>query len=243
MGFWDRLAKVSYVEDINPSTNYGSNTYFYVGWGDGSFFDEGYLQFDTPPFGSSSVVSSKLYLYRQGGTTVDTLRIRRITSSWVESSVTYNTRPSYTDTNVTSYSMGSGLGWEEIDITQLTKDILDNTNYGLRLTNYAVEVDPPWNFRSDNYATTSYRPYVVIATGDKYVDIATGNDSNDGDVWEYPYLTVKKGIDNVASGKINYIAFGDYSAQAAIDLNKDLELKCELNGGGGTGTVTLPVTT
>lgn len=242
MGFWDRLAKVSYVDDVNPTTNFGTNTYFYVGYSDESFLMYGYLEFDTPSFGSSDVISSKLYLYRQAGTVSENLMLRRVTSSWTESGITYNSQPSNTTTNQVTYSMGTGLGWKEIDITQLTKDILDDTNYGLRL-GPAAEVDPVWNIRSDDYATTSYRPYVVIATGAKYVDIATGSDSNSGDVWEYPYLTVKKGIDNVASGKINHLAFGDYSAQAAIDLNKDLELKCEQNGGGGTGTVTLPITT
>lgn len=77
---------------------------------------------------------------------------------------------------------------------------------------------------------------------DRYVDIDTGDDSDDGASWANAYLTVKKGIDNVPPGKILHIAFGDYSAQASIDLDKNLELLCEDNGGGGTGTVVLPVT-
>lgn len=86
----------------------------------------------------------------------------------------------------------------------------------------------------------------TVYTGDKYVDISTGSDSDDGNTWGNAYLTVKKGVDNVTAGKILHIAEGDYSAQAAIDLNKNLELLCEDYGGGNASpplTVVLPVTT
>lgn len=82
-------------------------------------------------------------------------------------------------------------------------------------------------------------------TGDKFVDIATGNDADGGDSWTNAYLTVKKGVDNVGAIRILHIAEGDYSAQAAITLNKNLELVCEDYGGGIASpplTVTLPPT-
>lgn len=79
-------------------------------------------------------------------------------------------------------------------------------------------------------------------TGDKYVDIATGSDSDSGDTWGSAYLTVKKGLDNLPANDNLHIAFGDYSAQASIDLDQNVNLICEQYGGGGTGTVTLPPT-
>ena len=86
----------------------------------------------------------------------------------------------------------------------------------------------------------------VTADGTKYVDISTGSDSDSGNTWALAYLTVKKGIDNVVAGKVLHIAEGDYSAQAAIDLDKNLELLCEDYGGGNANpplTVILPATT
>lgn len=83
-------------------------------------------------------------------------------------------------------------------------------------------------------------------TGSKFVDIATGSDSDSGNTWALAYLTVKKGIDNMTAGAELHIAEGDYSSQAAIDLNKNLELVCEDYGGGIASpplTVISPVTT
>ena len=84
------------------------------------------------------------------------------------------------------------------------------------------------------------------AVGSKFVDIATGNDSDSGDTWALAYLTVKKGIDNMTAGAELHIAEGDYSAQAVIVLNKNIDLVCEDYGGGNANpplTVTLPATT
>ena len=76
-----------------------------------------------------------------------------------------------------------------------------------------------------------------------YVDIATGDDDNHGGNWSYPFKTAKKGIDNLPSNNDVHIAFGNYGSQAAILLNQNINLIGENNGGGGTGTVTLPLTT
>lgn len=99
---------------------------------------------------------------------------------------------------------------------------------------------------SSSARATSIRATGVTADGTKYIDISSGSDSDSGDSWANAYLTVKKGIDNVTDGKILHIAEGDYSAQAAIDLNKNLEILCEDYGGGNASpplTVILPVTT
>ena len=71
------------------------------------------------------------------------------------------------------------------------------------------------------------KPYLVIVYGDKYVYYFSGDDTNTGDTWAQSYETVKKAIDNVPSGYPIHIAEGDYSAQASIDLDKNLTFLCE----------------
>lgn len=88
---------------------------------------------------------------------------------------------------------------------------------------------------------------IVSESAHKYVDISTGSDSDTGETWPLAYQTVKKGIDNIpdASWATLHIAEGDYSAQAAIDLDKNLSLLCEDYGGGNASpplTVVLPAT-
>lgn len=99
------------------------------------------------------------------------------------------------------------------------------------------------SFTNNNwlYSFAAHSP----SAGSKFVDIATGNDSDSGDTWALAYLTVKKGIDNMTVGTELYIAEGNYSAQAAIALNKNINLICEDYGGGNASpplTVVLPVT-
>ena len=103
-----------------------------------------------------------------------------------------------------------------------------------------------WVINTSGYDPCAIITYTEAPGGDKYVDISTGSDSDSGNYWAAAYLTVKKGIDNVPVGQVLHIAEGDYSAQAAIDLNKNLELLCEDYGGGVASpplTVILPVTT
>lgn len=171
-----------------------------------------------------------------------TLTIQRITSTWTETGVTWNNQPTKTSTNQATFGTGTVADtWLEIDVTNIIIDCIDNTNYGMMIFD-AGDVG-----NSDNFWTreSAYDPYIVISY-DKYVDISTGSDSDSGNTWALAYLTVKKGIDNISIDAVLHIAEGDYSAQAAIDLNKNLELLCEDYGGGNASpplTVILPVTT
>lgn len=89
--------------------------------------------------------------------------------------------------------------------------------------------------------------WVEDEVSNKYVDITTGDDADTGETWVLAYQTVKKGLDEIpdASYSILHIAEGDYSAQAAIDLDKNVSILCEDYGGGNANpplTVILPAT-
>ncbi|NYB52915.1 MAG: hypothetical protein HVN35_10215 [Methanobacteriaceae archaeon] len=59
---------------------------------------------------------------------------------------------------------------------------------------------------------------VSAADGDKYVS-STGLDTNNGDSFDTAYLTIQKGLDNVANTRTVYIAPGTYSGQGKTNLD------------------------
>ena len=56
------------------------------------------------------------------------------------------------------------------------------------------------------------------ATGDKYIN-NTGLDTNDGNSWDTPYLTIQQGLDNVANAGTVNIASGTYTGTGNTNLD------------------------
>jgi hypothetical protein len=76
---------------------------------------------------------------------------------------------------------------------------------------------------------------------DIYVKL-TGNDANSGLSWATAKQTIAAGIAILEIGETLHIGFGDYSAQSAVALAKNMSLLCETaDTGGGTGTAVLPI--
>jgi len=233
------------VREFYPTTNFNTSQNVVVGDDTG---DRGYIldEYDLSSE-STSLVSAKLNIYVHEAHPAMTIYVRRITTSWTPSTVTWNTKPSYTTTNQTSFTTSYGVAeWHIIDVTQIIKDCINSGGYGLQLMADSSDTGDNGFWTVDYTTDPLLRPFLEINYGDKYVDIATGSDSDDGNSWANAYLTIKKGLDNYVASSQLHIAEGDYSAQAAIDLNKNLELLCEDYGGGVASpplTVTLPPTT
>lgn len=223
-----------------PNNNYGSSDTMHC-CETASNIWRTLVGFDISSIDVSTVTAAQLIIYCYDNDDL-TVRAQRITGTWTESGVTWNSKPSVTSTNSTTLSCTTN-GWKSFNILSMLQDQTGD-EFGVQLSNTSY---PGFtDFYSKEYSSGSLKAYLAITGGatDKYVDITTGSDSDSGNDWTNAYLTVKKGIDNVAAGGKLHIGFGNYSSQAAITLNKNLELVCETyNTGGGTGTVTLPPTT
>lgn len=228
----------SSVNSSNPDTNYNNVGYDLnvTGTNWASF-----LKFDLSGE-NNTLLSASLYLYNLN-IGIGTTTCKRVTSGdWVEGTITWNNQPAVTTTNAASFTDQSG--WCVCNVTDMIIDMINGNNYGLRIYERTGISGSSPKFEERESAGTNDAYLVISYTAlDKYVDISTGSDSNSGDTWANAYLTVKKGIDNLLTNNNLHIAFGDYSAQTAIDLNQNINLICENYGGGGTGTVTLPPTT
>lgn len=210
------------------------------------------LLYDTPIDVAGTVTNICIYTYFSNANLYAKVKIFRLNGSNYDC---VHTSSSWTNI--------SGTGQQNFSVNWAVQsgDYVGASFYDTVTSNAYISANPtgPTYYRSGDITTstatstwsssaraTSIYATGVTADGTKYVDISSGSDSDDGNTWTNAYLTVKKGIDNVTAGKILYIAEGDYSAQAAIDLNKNLEILCEDYGGGNASpplTVILPVTT
>ena len=235
--------KDTLIRETYPNDSHGTDL---VVWASGSVVNRlrGLFAFDISSIDVATVTVATLYLYAYSKS--DGVHTgKRITSSWAES-VTWNTEPTTTDTNSANITITS-LGWSSVNVLAMLQDET-GSEFGIEF--FTADGVGSTGWRSKEYDSGSVKAYLSITgggiTGDKYVDIATGSDSDSGNTWASAYLTVKKGIDNLPANNNLHIAEGDYSAQVAIDLNQNINLICEDYGGGNASpplTVTLPVTT
>ena len=234
-----------------PDTNYGSTQDLRVRvWATSGYLHRSLLEFSLSILAgvpSSSITVARLYLDCTHAEAAREINHRKTDSNtWTELGVTWNNQPSSTDY---SDKKTWSTGWDYIDILDIVKAAIDASDtvvgFLLKCTDESIDGTTHYTIFESEESTSD--PYLSVEfSADKYVDIATGSDSDSGNTWALAYLTVKKGIDNVSSGQTLHIAEGDYSSQAAIDLNKNLEILCEDYGGGNASpplTVVLPATT
>jgi RHS repeat-associated protein len=121
------------------------------------------------------IIEAKLHLYGTGGhlysSTGDLLHssnacyLRRVTSSWNESTVTWMTAPSVTTSNQVTLANSTSSDQNYIaDVTNLIRDIQANpsTSDGLMLSLVTEEAITNMQFASSDHATSSLHPKLEI---------------------------------------------------------------------------------
>lgn len=238
-------SKASFVAESDPDTNYGNNTTLGIVSLDTQRNKRSCIEFDIS--GAPSTINHVilwLYCYYDSAYT-RTHDAKRITSSWVESTITWNNQPSTTDTNkasrtATSSDSGTWVSW---DITNLFNDETGSTlGILIRDANEDFSSSAIWYFYSDDY--TSKHPYIEI---NGYYVKTTGDDSKDGKSWAQAWKTINKAATTVADGSYVHIGFGTYDAEPAankiapqnIGASGIFYLPETAETGGGTGTVSV----
>ncbi|KKR80712.1 MAG: hypothetical protein UU26_C0011G0003 [Candidatus Daviesbacteria bacterium GW2011_GWC1_40_9] len=108
----------SFVEASYPDKNNGSSSALGV---DGSPIEISYLNFDFGSLAGKTVTSAKLRIYLTNFST-GTQNIKSVTNtSWSESSLTYNNKPT-TGTTIASFAGNSSSTWKEVDLTPFLSD-------------------------------------------------------------------------------------------------------------------------
>ncbi|MFJ3235679.1 DNRLRE domain-containing protein [Streptomyces sp. NPDC086787] len=142
----------------------------------GSNVARSYLMFDTSRFAGKHITDTNLALYSYYSSTCSTsgagTQVRRITSSWSSSSVTWAAQPSTTTTGAVTnkaalgYSSSCPAGTMNFDIDAIVQAWADgSTNYGLQIRGASETDATTWRrFRSANYISgdDSVEPHLTV---------------------------------------------------------------------------------
>ncbi len=171
----------SYVDQANPTINYGTNQYMYVRssrniWGD-ALNRRMFLRFNVPPITtcypgtSPSIVQATLRVYADSGPSMlRTYDVYRVTGSWTEGGINWNNQPAAEASGSVNVSVGY-TGWVNWDVTEDVASFIDyggaNTNYGWMIRDRSESES--WSeyyetrFRAREYSGTSTDPQLLIA--------------------------------------------------------------------------------
>ena len=154
------------VRSDTGTTNYWTNTGLIIWWWANIHLFWIKFNIDSLPW---NVSSAKLYMYRSSNqaTPLTSTRWNRITSSWSEWTVTYNTRPWGMSNNTwTLVNIPWIWNWFELDITTLYNQWKDWT-----YTNYWIAFN--WNASSYTSAVTRFasKEYTADETKRPYLKV------------------------------------------------------------------------
>ena len=158
-------AKCAYVDSAYPTTNYGSETTIQTGL---SKTREGLAEWNLSAIPSNATITSALIRICNNKTwdATVTLRMYRVTASWVEGSVTWNTKPAHNATVWGTYVLpdeGYGYHYYSQTVTTLVQNWFSGawSNYGVKWTQY--DAGAGYNrFWADDGAAAPYAPKLIV---------------------------------------------------------------------------------
>jgi hypothetical protein len=164
----------SYVDQAIPNSNFGNLSTAYVGStsSPSNLFKIAFMDFGLSPVPATNVIISAILNVHINTSSSSAnqgpyiINVGAITSTWSEGTVTYNTKPTYSATNLGSFSIPqASLGtsyWQQLDITTDLQTLAGNMIYGFALdvnstvyTNFNVQFDT-----KENGSTTA--PYLTL---------------------------------------------------------------------------------
>ena len=188
----DFLATATYPVTVDPTTTLAVTTDTWIQTPDypdsqvssqelkSGTYDSGtdiarsYLKFDVSKFVGKHITDTNFALYNYYSSTCSTAgagtTVRRITSTWSSTSLTWATRPSSTGTGAVvntgahGYDSSCAAAWSNWDIDAIVQAWADgSTNYGLMVYGTSESDSTTWRrFRSANYTTSGYAPKLTV---------------------------------------------------------------------------------
>jgi hypothetical protein len=194
------------IWDYSPGTNYGTHPDFMAAaWTSSGTptISRSLINFDLSSIpANATIISSTLSLYHHSSTntighsTMDgsnTAWLRRITSSWSESTVNWNNQPSTTTQNQVTLpaSTNDSMDYPNIDVTNLISDIYNNPSgsFGMMLMLQTESYYRSLLFASSGETNTAKRPKLTVTytiNNDTCVTLKRqGELGQDADLWDY----------------------------------------------------------
>ncbi len=214
----------SWVNQASQNGNYGSDTSIYV-QARNLQARRLLVQFDLSSIPLNSTINSAtLELYATSTTGSNTIELHRITSSWSEGSVTWESQPSFDSSATSTLSGINSTGWKVWDVKSLIEGYLSGTftNCGFLLksqTETGAQLIST-TFASRENSNTSQRPVLRInytpppAMSCNYVgngecliplpgEVAPGDNYNNALIWSEDKATINwPAVSGVTSYKV-----------------------------------------
>lgn len=207
----------------------------------------GYIKFNISSIpGTINNVTLRLYCNTVEGTQPRTYEVRRVTSAWTESGITWNNVPTATDTNKVEFTTSGATAWHEVDVTSMFNDE-SGSDFSVYIKDkYEENGGGGWGvcrYSSREHANSNV-PNIEI---NSYYVKTAGDDAKDGKSWANAWATVNKAATTVADGSTVHIGFGDYTAEPATNKIAPQNIGAlgiyylpeTATTGGGTGTVSI----
>ena len=159
----------AWVNQANPSSNYGNATYLSVK--DTSKLAEAYLKFnpqDLATLNGYNIVSTTLYLYQYQGSypSGDSINIHSVSQDWKESEITWDNKPAYEPELISSLTLSDGVelwrSWSGLD--EIIASWQKGKNFGLVLeNNNDLKNEELFSrFYSSEYSDITKRPFLEV---------------------------------------------------------------------------------
>ncbi len=163
----------STVQSGYPNANNGSSTVMLAGYYSSAQVMRGLVRFDLsaiPP--GTPIGQARLWLYLSSSreptqSTARTIATYRVASAWTESSVTWNTRPSFGSMYNWISIPHNAFGWYSVDVTSMMREWVSGqySNYGVWLFGNESPTDQNWRGFSTREGATDRRPYLSVVYG------------------------------------------------------------------------------
>ncbi|AKB71751.1 hypothetical protein MSMAC_1861 [Methanosarcina mazei C16] len=164
------VSEDSYIDQTKPDTNYGSSSHMYSFYGTGTSNIYPLLKFNVP----QHVEEAYLHIYTDGGyKNLGSVQVRRATSDWNESEITWNNRPTYMEgfskasTPIDSVSLPANNQWVTLNVSSVISEP----------ANYTFWLRSGWGYndRWISKENQTYAPYLEIYTTTHPADISWNN--------------------------------------------------------------------
>lgn len=163
----------STVQSGYPNANNGSSTVMLAGYYSSAQVMRGLVQFNLSGIPSSTPIGqARLWLYLSSSreptqSTARTIATYRVASAWTESSVTWNTRPSFGSMYNWISIPHNAFGWYSVDVTTLMREWVSGQypNYGIWLFGDESPINQNWRGFSTREGATERRPYLTVTYG------------------------------------------------------------------------------
>ena len=161
----------TFLDEINPANiNGATNVLIVRSINRPGYVIDSLVKFDLSSLPANATVASahlKLYYFynNDGDPAGQTFYAYRVTSSWSESTASWNNQPSLSPTATSTITMPATFGWVQWDVAADVKSFIigTDTNYGWAILSKTPLSDDMTYFHSSNYtADPSFHPILEI---------------------------------------------------------------------------------